>query len=606
MFNTINRKFYGILGLLLLMFCIAYGEVAFFLNKQNQVASQGRDIIRIERKIRTLVSDFYEMRFWAGAVFTQKFSDAEQKFGTLLSRMKAQISDLENEPFASPRKSQLDLTLQLLGQYEQSFNELIQINTEQRLQATRLDSSYQSLASSILSIRDTSLLKPLFVLTQFQMNYRDNHRQSEYKALQVVIQSLRAKLLQAKVLDKRIQSYLSGYSRILDKDVQLDRDFSSTNKAFDQISHELTLLFSEITREAEILLHKEFASSDQLGKSLNYSFLMSMGLSLIVIITVTFFVARKIAQPIRAVTMVINDIKAGRMESRYYSETSQKDEISQLGLAFNEMLDNLDSNNKQLFKYQLELESKIQELALREQESESLIDELESKNTELEMFTYTVSHDLKSPLITIQGFLGFLEKDVVSGNVERMQADCSRIKNAVNKMQQLLDDLLELSRIGRIINAPKQINFEDLAREAAKTVAGRLNEKDIHTTIASNMPMLNVDHQRMREALENLLDNAAKYMGSQVAPQIDIGYRRSENRNIFFIKDNGMGIDPKYHDKIFGLFETLEHSKNSTGVGLAIVKRIIEVHGGKIWVESDGTGSGSTFCFTLAETRILN
>jgi PAS domain S-box-containing protein len=234
-----------------------------------------------------------------------------------------------------------------------------------------------------------------------------------------------------------------------------------------------------------------------------------------------------------------------------------------------------------------------------EAEREALIKELEAKNAELERFVYTVSHDLKSPLITIQGFLGFLEQDVRAGNAEQVEADIARITNAAVKMHQLLDELLELSRIGRLMNPPQAVAFGELAREAVSMVAGRLAERDVEVFIAPDLPTVYGDRPRLREALQNLLDNAVKFLGEQATPRIEVGARYESDERVFYVRDNGIGIDPKYQDKVFGLFEKLDHRSEGTGVGLAIVKRIIEVHGGRIWIESAGIGRGSTFCFTL-------
>ena len=236
-----------------------------------------------------------------------------------------------------------------------------------------------------------------------------------------------------------------------------------------------------------------------------------------------------------------------------------------------------------------------------DEERESLIDELEARNSELERFTYTVSHDLKSPLITVRGFLGFVERDARAGNFDRMTADLARIVEATDKMRHLLDDLLELSRVGRLINPPEAVAFETIVQEAVRLVHGRIAARGVQVFIAPALPVVYVDQARLVEVMQNLIDNACKFMGDQPEPQITIGQRGADRdgKPIVFVCDNGSGIDPNYHERVFGLFNKLDAQSEGTGVGLALVKRIIEVHGGRIWVESEGAGRGTTFLFTL-------
>src|SRR5688572_9476283 len=235
------------------------------------------------------------------------------------------------------------------------------------------------------------------------------------------------------------------------------------------------------------------------------------------------------------------------------------------------------------------------ELAARKE----LIAELESKNAELERFTYTVSHDLKSPLFTIRGFLGYLEQDAKSGNQERLRTDIQRISDATDKMQRLLNELLELSRIGRMKNESHPIRFGELAREVADLVDGRIMERGITVHIEENLPTVFGDRQRLMEVLQNLVDNAAKFMGDQKEPLINIGQDGEDGGlPVLYVKDNGIGIPPEHYERVFGLFNKLNPMADGTGIGLAIVKRIIEVHGGRIWVRSK-VGMGSTFYFTL-------
>ncbi len=226
-------------------------------------------------------------------------------------------------------------------------------------------------------------------------------------------------------------------------------------------------------------------------------------------------------------------------------------------------------------------------------------EEIEDMNAALERFVYTVSHDLKSPLITIRGFLGMLEKDAEAGDRERMRQDITRIRNASGRMAILLDELLELSRIGRTTNPPEDVAMSELAGDAVEQVAGEIAERGAEVVIAPDLPAVRGDRQRLLEVLQNLIANAVRYMGDQPRPRVEVGARRSSGETVIFVRDNGIGIDPRYHQKIFALFERLQPDTEGTGIGLALVKRIVEVHGGRVWVESEGDGRGATFCFTL-------
>jgi signal transduction histidine kinase len=163
----------------------------------------------------------------------------------------------------------------------------------------------------------------------------------------------------------------------------------------------------------------------------------------------------------------------------------------------------------------------------------------------------------------------------------------------------LLNELLELTRIGRLASPYHKINFEELAREAVELVHGQIQSKGIHVSIQENLPTVYGDRRRLTEVLQNLIDNAAKFIGDQPHPGIEIGFNGYEdNKPIFYVKDNGMGIDPIHHERIFGLFNKLDADSDGTGIGLALVKRIVEVHGGRIWLHSE-VGNGATFFFTL-------
>jgi PAS domain S-box-containing protein len=244
----------------------------------------------------------------------------------------------------------------------------------------------------------------------------------------------------------------------------------------------------------------------------------------------------------------------------------------------------------------------FEDITLRKQteaQRETLIRELEQKNAELERFTYSVSHDLKSPLITIKGFAGLLEDDIQKSDPTCFKNDVQRIVNAAETMQQLLSDVLELSRVGRVVSPPKKTSFRQIVQEAVELLAGPLSDRKVSVEIAPDLPEVYVDHARIREAMVNLIENSIKFSGNRPDPVIRIGMEGSPAEPIFFVRDNGIGIEPRYLDRIFNLFEKLDPSIPGTGIGLPIVKRIIEVHGGRIWADSEGENKGTTIRFTL-------
>ncbi len=231
-------------------------------------------------------------------------------------------------------------------------------------------------------------------------------------------------------------------------------------------------------------------------------------------------------------------------------------------------------------------------------------DELQKKNAELIHFNYTVSHDLKSPLVTIKTFLGYLEHDMAKGDAAHVEQDLGFIHTAADKMNALLEELLDLSRIGRVVNPPVEAPLKDIVHEALALVAGRIAGRGVQVVVTQAPIMLYGDRPRMVEVFQNLVDNAVKFMGDQSKPLIEIGAEIKSGMIVCFVRDNGIGIDPRHINKLFGMFEKLNANAEGTGLGLALVKRIIEVHGGKIRAESEGLGKGACFWFSLPGKQI--
>lgn len=218
---------------------------------------------------------------------------------------------------------------------------------------------------------------------------------------------------------------------------------------------------------------------------------------------------------------------------------------------------------------------------------------------ELENFTYTISHDLKSPVLSIEGYTSLLLRDYHDRLDDKGRHYLERIQWNINKMGILLKDILELSRAGRIIGDMTEVDTGDILSAVLRELKPLIKDRGINIVFSNNFPSVLCDRDRMAQVFDNLLSNAIKFMGDQPEPRIEVGCQEKDECYEFFIKDNGVGIDPLYHTNVFGLFQRLEEvPAEGAGVGLTIAKRIVENHGGRIWVVSKPV-QGATFYFTL-------
>ena len=225
--------------------------------------------------------------------------------------------------------------------------------------------------------------------------------------------------------------------------------------------------------------------------------------------------------------------------------------------------------------------------------------ELERQNSELERFTYTVSHELKAPLVTINGFLGLLEKDISGGDSSNVHKDIQMISSAVRTMGQQLDNLLELSRIGRVVHPSEQFSLTRLCEGVVERMAGVVDQYSGRVEVDADMPDVLADPVRIREVMQNLIENGLKFSSSLAEPRVRIGAVADGNRILCRVRDNGPGIERRYHERVFELFDRLDTQVPGTGIGLALVKRNVEILDGEVWIESGGDGGGTTVCFTL-------
>lgn len=237
-----------------------------------------------------------------------------------------------------------------------------------------------------------------------------------------------------------------------------------------------------------------------------------------------------------------------------------------------------------------------------EKKLQSAYEQVQQKNQEMEQFVYTVSHDLKAPLVTSTSFIGFLREDISKKNFDEVPDSLDRLEKAHKRMQELINDLLQLSRVGRIDLNMESVDPLPLLEEVVENNSENLKKKKIKINIHKPAPKILADPKRISQVFDNLINNAIKYASDVPSPEIQIFYKDQPNEVHICIKDNGPGIEPQYHKKIFGLFQRLQADKEGTGVGLTIVSRIIQLHSGRVWIDSD-LGRGAEFWISLPKTQ---
>jgi signal transduction histidine kinase len=299
---------------------------------------------------------------------------------------------------------------------------------------------------------------------------------------------------------------------------------------------------------------------------------------------------KSIAEPIVQLSNIARVISREKNYSMRAPLIESRDEISGLVATFNEMLEQIQARDAALQNAHNDLEHRVQERTAQ----------LHATNADLEAFSYSVSHDLRAPLRHISAFSSILSEEYGPSMDDGAKHYLERIENGAKRMGELIDDLLKMTQIGRKTLVLVKTDLNSLLRNVLTEMQPECKGRQIDWRIGE-LPDAECEPGLMRQVFTNLLSNAVKYSRQQKAAIIEVGHFKQENADVLFVRDNGAGFDPRYSEKLFGVFQRLHRAEEfeGTGVGLATVKRIVQKHGGSIWANSE-VGKGATFFFTIA------
>ncbi len=309
-----------------------------------------------------------------------------------------------------------------------------------------------------------------------------------------------------------------------------------------------------------------------------------------------------ISQPILALAETAKAVST-RQDYSVRAPKLGEDELGVLTDAFNQMLGRIEDQKNELQRYAAELERRVEarthELQERNESLRRNAAELLAANTELDAFSYSVSHDLRAPLRSIDGFSQILLEDYSEKLDEAGRESLQRVRAASQRMGTLIDDLLKLARVTRAEIRTEDVDLSGMARDIVADLQRSTPERQVEFEIAPGLKARG-DTRLLRVALDNLLRNSWKYTAKQPAPRVEFRSADANGGRTFMVRDNGAGFDMKYADKLFGVFQRLHAAADfeGTGIGLATVRRIINRHGGRIWAEG-AVDQGATFYFTL-------
>lgn len=604
--------------LLVASFGIGYVVLAYFLHQQSLSYEQVDNAIELKRSVSTLNESFHKARFYEKVILNQSDPEAEKQFGSLLQQIRVLIEELNNKAFNEDTRKNLKQILISIDRYETFIGEIIQLKTKESLLDTRLKSTFQSLTSTILQEKDSTLLRSLFSVTHFFITYQNNDNISQYKALQLVTRSLEKKVTFKKDIDLRLIGYVKNFEDTLRLNHEIGQDIISVNLEVEKTSLELYQRFDQSIDIIEISLKEILQVLNKNRTDLQYIFLVSTIFGILFLLLILRLLKNNIIRPIGSIARIMSLVQTGDRGARFHHNKEKTDEIIEMGLSLNKMLESIETRDKTLVEYQEVLEEQLKELSKQKEEQERLTLQLQrvEKMKAIGTLAGGVAHDLNNILSGIVNYPELLLMEMPEESPYRKPL--TAIQESGYRAVAIVQDLLTLARRGAAVL--ETINLNKLIKSYLASPEGKkvLSEhplidvktdlqEDLFNTKGSSVHLLKTLMNLVTNGIESIQGNGVitiKTENRYISRPIT-GYDEVEEGDYvaLIVNDTGQGIADKDLEHIFEPFFTKKQmGRSGSGLGLAVVWGTVQDHHGYIDVQSIQS-AGTTFTLYFPITR---